>query len=679
MPLLVARFTIRPCANVASIVHRPFISNAPFSKSTLSNHLNRNYFTEKLSFQPKPKPFTSFIFQRAAISIKSTGIPFVSLVASLRVANLHKLPIAHCEAVSFSQPVIQVSVTQAKVLHEITPKQQPSVLYDIWQLIKPDLGLLCFIILTAIGAAIVQLQTPLVTGQLINILSSSMQAAADGLGALTIRDLNAPAMKLFGLLVAQGILTFAHISLVSAFGENVAKRLRSKLFAAIIQQDLAFFDNHRSGELVSRLTADAAEFKSTFKQLVTQGLKSVTQTIGSAIQLFRISTPLTFTMLATMPILYVLLNLYGTYLRKLSKHNKQLDGYSGGVLSNMRTVRAFASEEREMEHYAHACGKVAKSNQYMGLHIGLFQGLTNVSIGCMVLTVLYYGGSLVVKNELTAGDLMSYMLSTQTAQQSLVSLGVLFGQSIKAASSAHRVFEFIHLEPQVPLRGGMIPDHICGDIQFKDIDFCYPSRPDQMVLNHFNLDVPVGTTVALCGPSGSGKSTIASLLERFYEPAAGHVYLDGQKLDELDPSWLREHIGFINQEPILFATSILENIRYGNPRATLEEVKEAARQANAESFIEGFPDGYDTVVGERGAALSGGQKQRIAIARAILKNPKILILDEATSALDTQSERMVQEALDKLMYGRTVLVIAHRLSTIRKADMIVVMGKVPGN
>lgn len=333
-------------------------------------------------------------------------------------------------------------------------------------------------------------------------------------------------------------------------------------------------------------------------------------------------------MLGTMPVLYILLNLYGAYLRKLSKYNKQLDGYSGGVagevISNMRTVRAFASEDREMEHYGEACERVAKSNQNMGLHIGLFQGLTNISVGCMVLTVLYYGGSLVVKNELTSGDLMSYMLSTQTAQHSLVSLGVLFGQSIKAAASANRVFEFIHLHPDVPLRGGLILNSVQGDVVFRDIEFSYPTRPDQKVLDKFNLVVPQGSTIALCGPSGSGKSTIASLLERFYEPSDGSILLDGQDLKTLDPSWLRHHIGFINQEPVLFATSILENIRYGRPEATMEEVREAARQANAEIFIEGFPDGYDTVVGERGAALSGGQKQRIAIARAILKDPKVV-------------------------------------------------------
>ncbi|CEP15025.1 hypothetical protein [Parasitella parasitica] len=651
MPLLVTRFTLRPCSETAFSLYKLALKRQ-FSQHKRNPQLLNWTSANHSNFSRHPRIRSTFTL------FKSHSVPLVSLVAGLRLAQQGK--VVYCDA-TFSykqphQPIIRIkeAVTKTKVLDEILPlPAKASIAQDIWELVKPDLVLLGLIILTAVGAAIIQLQTPLVTGQLINILSSSVQAAADGLGALTIRDLNAPAAKLFGLLTAQGFLTFAHISLVSAFGENVAKRLRAKLFSAIIRQDISFFDCHRSGELVSRLTADVSDFKSTFKQLVTQGLKSVTQTVGSSIQLFRISTSLTLTMLGTMPILYVLLNMYGAYLRRL--------------------------KDREMQHYGEACQEVASSNQHMGLHIGLFQGLTNISVGCMVLTVLYYGGSLVVENKLTSGDLMSYMLSTQTAQHSLVSLGVLFGQSIKAAASATRVFEFIHLHPNVPLKGGYRLDHVQGNVVFHDIDFSYPTRPDQKVLDKFNLTVPLGTTVALCGPSGSGKSTIASLLERFYEPSQGEITLDGQDLKTLDPSWLRQNIGFINQEPVLFATSILENIRYGRPDATMDQVKEAARQANAQVFIEGFPDGYDTIVGERGAALSGGQKQRIAIARAILKDPKILILDEATSALDTQSEKMVQDALDKLMHGRTVLVIAHRLSTIRKADMIVVMGRTPGN
>ncbi|RUS21818.1 hypothetical protein BC937DRAFT_91378 [Endogone sp. FLAS-F59071] len=327
------------------------------------------------------------------------------------------------------------------------------------------------------------------------------------------------------------------------------------------------------------------------------------------------------------------------------------------------------------------------------------------------------------------------------------SLGVLFGQTIKAMGSAARVFEFIHLQPVIPTHGGIIPDSIEGNIEFRNVYFSYPTRPDHQVLSNFSLIIRKGTMVALCGPSGmvnmsialqivclfvtgSGKSTVGSLIERFYEANKGGIYVDGLPIESLDPAWLRQQIGYINQEPTLFATTILENIRYGRPQATKEEVVAAARRANADAFIESFPDEYDTIVGERGVTLSGGQKQRIAIARAILKDPKssikkiyqekvdllILILDEATSALgmisyfilfefsdicyrahnanmriyghlmittniilDTQSEELVQEALDKLMEGRTVIVIAHRLSTIQAADTIIVMGRVAGN
>ncbi|KAI9311811.1 P-loop containing nucleoside triphosphate hydrolase protein [Dichotomocladium elegans] len=590
---------------------------------------------------------------------------------------------AYCEAAVNPPPKpFLIPAVKAKTLQTQQQQQQQkpaSLLRDIWHLIKPDLLLMCCILLTAVAAAFVHLQTPIVTGKLINIISSGIKSAgASTLLAEGIKELNAPALKLFGLLAAQAVLTFSHITLVSIFGENVAKRLRMELFRSIVQQDMSFFDTHKSGELVGRLTSDVADFK-----VVTQGLKAVTQTVGSAVHLFKISTPLTMTICATMPIAYLLLNVYGAYLRKISKYNKQMDGITSGVagevISNMRTVRAFAAEEKEVDHYSRACDDLGSTSRMLGLHIGLFQGLTNISVGCMVLMVLYYGGSLVVRNEMTGGDLMSYMLSIQTAQQSLVSLGVLFGQTIKATASATRVFEFIHMYPAVPLTGGLVLDQVRGSVQFRNVEFAYPSRPHHRVLHDFSLDICQGTTIALCGHSGSGKSTIASLLERFYEPLSGTVYVDGYDLSTLDPSWLRQKIGFINQEPILFATSILENIRYGKPDATMDEVREAARQANADMFIESFPDGYDTIVGERGAALSGGQKQRIAIARAILKDPKILILDEATSALDTHSEKIVQDALEKVMRGRTVLIIAHRLSTIRAADMIVVMGRVPGN
>lgn len=271
---------------------------------------------------------------------------------------------------------------------------------------------------------------------------------------------------------------------------------------------------------------------------------------------------------------------------------------------------------------------------------------------------------------------MSFLVASQTVQRSMASLSVLFGQVVRGLSAGARVFEYMALSPVIPLTGGYcIPNKdIRGSITFQNVTFSYPCRPGFNVLKDFTLKLPSGKIVALVGQSGGGKTTVASLLERFYDPEAGSVTLDGHDLRTLNPSWLRgQVIGFISQEPVLFATTIMENIRFGKLDASDEEVYTAAREANAHEFISSFPDGYSTVVGERGTTLSGGQKQRLAIARALIKQPTVLILDEATSALDAESERVVQEALDRASAGRTVLVIAHRLSTVRAAHSIIVM------
>lgn len=271
---------------------------------------------------------------------------------------------------------------------------------------------------------------------------------------------------------------------------------------------------------------------------------------------------------------------------------------------------------------------------------------------------------------------MSFLVASQTVQRSMANLSVLFGQVVRGLSAGARVFEYMTLSPYIPLSGGCcIPrEHLRGSISFHDVCFSYPCRPGFQVLKDFTLTLPPGKIVALVGQSGGGKTTVASLLERFYDPTAGVVTLDGRDLRTLDPSWLRgQVIGFISQEPVLFGTTIMENIRFGKLDASDDEVYAAAWAANAHEFITSFPEGYSTIVGERGATLSGGQKQRLAIARALIKQPTVLILDEATSALDSESERVVQEALDRASAGRTVLVIAHRLSTVRGAHQIVVM------
>jgi ATP-binding cassette subfamily B protein len=268
---------------------------------------------------------------------------------------------------------------------------------------------------------------------------------------------------------------------------------------------------------------------------------------------------------------------------------------------------------------------------------------------------------------------MSFLIYTLTVAFSLGALADLWGDFMRAAGAAERVFELLDRAPAIPVEGGESPDRVEGRVELAGVDFTYPTRPDAPVLRGVSLAVEPGEVVAVVGQSGAGKSTLAHLLTRFYDPTAGTVSLDGRDLRGLDPSWLRGHIGVVSQEPMLFSSSIAENIRYGVPGATDAEVESAARAANAHEFIERFPDGYATKVGERGVQLSGGQKQRVAIARAVLKNPRVLILDEATSALDAESEHVVQEALDRLLVGRTTLVIAHRLSTVQGADRVVVL------
>ena len=589
----------------------------------------------------------------------------VVTLAALKTAN----PTYSSEA-SVEKPNDRLELEDQKMeSQELTA----TAVYGIVRHIRHSWAMLVLIVLVTGVSAAINVKIPLVIGQLITVLQSLL----DGVGSADLSLLNGPALQLMGLFGTQGLLTFVDIALISKLGEDLAASLRRELFSVLLSQDIAFFDSHMHGEIVSRLTQDISDFKHTFKLCVTQGLKCVAQIVGSGYSLLNISPSLTLTLVSTMPVIYLFMNVYGTYLRHLSKKARLTDsqsiGIAGEALMNIRTVRAFAAEDTELAKYMDAYSRSASMNRYLGFHIGLFQGITNASVGGLILMILFYGGKLVGKKELTGGQLMAYMVSTQNTQKSLALVGVLFGQVIKALGSASRIFEYMNIQPTIPTKGGLVPRHIEGTIEFKDVSFAYPTRSDHPILERFSLLIPNGKVVAVCGPSGGGKSTLGQLIERFYEPDNGEVLLDNTNIKQLDPAWLRSHIGYINQEPTLFASTILDNIRYGKPDATDAEVYEAARQANAAEFIERFPNKYNTIVGERGSTLSGGQRQRIAIARAILKDPQVLILDEATSALDITSERLVQDALDRLMKGRTVLVIAHRLSTIQNADLIVVM------
>uniref|UniRef100_A0A5F4WAC8 Mitochondrial potassium channel ATP-binding subunit n=1 Tax=Callithrix jacchus TaxID=9483 RepID=A0A5F4WAC8_CALJA len=519
-----------------------------------------------------------------------------------------------------------------------------------WQFLRPHLLVLGVAVVLALGAALVNVQIPLLLGQLVEIVAKYTR---DHVGSFMTesRNLTTHLLILYGV---QGLLTFGYLVLLSHIGERMAVDMRRALFSSLLRQDIAFFDANKTGQLVSRLTTDVQEFKSSFKLVISQGLRSCTQVAGCLVSLSMLSPRLTLLLMVATPALMGVGSLMGSGLRKLSRQCQEQVARAMGVadeaLSNVRTVRAFAMEPREEERYGAELEACRSRAEELGRGIALFQGLSNIAFNCMVLGTLFIGVGAV---PIAAGP-----------------------HVVRGLSAGARVFEYMALSPCIPLSGGRcIPkQHLHGTVTFHNVCFSYPCRPGFQVLKDFTLTLPPGKIVALVGQSGGGKTTVASLLERFYDPTAGRVMLDGQDLRTLDPSWLRgQVIGFISQEPVLFGTTIMENIRFGKPGASDEEVYAAAREANAHEFITSFPEGYNTVVGERGTTLSGGQKQRLAIARALIKQPTVLILDEATSALDAESERVVQEALDRASAGRTVLVIAHRLSTVRGAHCIVVM------
>ncbi|NWW77855.1 ABCB8 protein, partial [Climacteris rufus] len=517
-----------------------------------------------------------------------------------------------------------------------------------WTFLRPQLLALSAAVLLALGAALLNVRIPVLLGQLVNVVAR----CAHGHVPTYLREVRRPALRLLTVYCLQGLLTFGYIALLARVGEQVAGNMRKALFTVLLRQDVAFFDATRTGQLVTRLTADIQEFKSSFKLAISQGLRSGTQTAGCFVSLYLLSPKLTGLLLVALPALVGVGAFIGAFLRSLSRQAQEQVAKATVVadeaLGNVRTVRAFAMEEQQGGLFCAEVDRAGQLSERLGLGIAAFQGLSNLALNGIVLGTIFVGGSLMAGDELSPGDLMSFLVASQTVQRS--GQGPMAPPVVRGLSAGARVFEMLTLEPLVPLRGGgSIPAHsLRGRICFHRVSFSYPTRPGYPVLQDFSLTLPPCQTVAIVGPSGGGKSTVAALLERFYEPTAGTITLDGHDIAGLDPSWLRgQVIGFISQEPVLFGTTIMENIRFGKPGASDAEVFEAARLANADSFIRSFPEGYNTVVGERGTALSGGQKQRIAIARALLKDPAVLILDEATSALDAQAERAVQEALDR--------------------------------
>jgi ABC transporter fused permease/ATP-binding protein len=490
-------------------------------------------------------------------------------------------------------------------------------------------------------------------------------------------DFDSAALLLLVMFAVQAVFTMLRSWLFTVAGERVVARLRSDLFASILGRELAFFDVSRTGELTNRLASDTTVLQNTVTVNVSMALRFTFGAIGGVLMLLYMSFSLAGMALAVVPVVAVGASIYGRVIRRLSTEVQ--DALAGSTevaeeaISGLRTVRAFAREEAESERYAAAVHRSYLLAAKRALAVGVFSGVTGFAGYAAIALVVWYGGHMVEDGTMTMGDLTAFLLYTMLVAVSLGALSGLYSDFMKASGASRRVFQLLDADRGLESPSGTQVNHVDGTIVFQDVGFAYPSRPDVVVLDGVNLSIARGEVVACVGPSGAGKSTLAALICRFYDPNSGVIELDGVDLRSLDPKSLRTHIGVVAQEPILFATSIAENIRYGRPEASDEAVRDAARAANAEAFIDDFPEAFETAVGERGVRLSGGQKQRIAIARALLKDPAILVLDEATSALDSESEHLVQEALDRLMEGRTTLVIAHRLSTVRGADRVLVL------
>ncbi|XP_006212432.3 ATP-binding cassette sub-family B member 10, mitochondrial [Vicugna pacos] len=489
-------------------------------------------------------------------------------------------------------------------------------------------------------------------------------------------------LVLSGVFLCGAAANAVRVYLMQTSGQRIVNRLRASLFSSVLRQEVAFFDKTRTGELINRLSSDTALLGRSVTENLSDGLRAGAQASVGIGMMFFVSPNLATFVLSVVPPISILAVIYGRYLRKLTKVTQdslaQATQLAEERIGNIRTVRAFGKEITEIEKYTSNVDHVMQLARKEAFARAGFFGATGLSGNLIVLSVLYKGGLLMGSAHMTVGELSSFLMYAFWVGLSVGGLSSFYSELMKGLGAGGRLWELLEREPALPFNEGVVLNEksFQGALEFKNVHFAYPARPEVPIFQDFSLSIPSGSVTALVGPSGSGKSTAISLLLRLYDPDSGTISLDGRDIRQLNPVWLRSKIGTVSQEPILFSCSIAENIAYGadDPSlVTAEQVEKVARVANAAAFIRNFPQGFNTVVGEKGVLLSGGQKQRIAIARALLKNPKILLLDEATSALDAENEYLVQQALDRLMEGRTVLIIAHRLSTIKNANMVAVL------
>lgn len=529
-----------------------------------------------------------------------------------------------------------------------------------------------------VGTAAVGLLFPLKSGSLFGFLGKSNQPTE-----IVTSQLQNLGLTLLFILIIQSVFSFGRTYFFSQVTENILKGVRDDVFKKIIQMPMSFFSKNQSSELNSRMSTDINVISEAFTFNIAELLRQAIVGIGGLILMIKL-TPFKIAMwfLAIIPALTVITIVFAKKIRFYSKNFQdkiaELSTIVGEAVTGIVNVKVFTNETYEIKRYGEKTSEIKKFGFKYGLFRGTFFAFIIAFVFGSVFFILYLMIKLYLEKELTGEQFGQFLMLSLFVAASLGGLPEQIASIQRALGATDRVFELIDGEIENIELSNNHEKQTKGEITFNDVSFCYPSRPDFSVLKNISFKAESGQTIALVGSSGSGKTTIASLILRFYDPLSGNILIDGVESKSLSLTELRKQIALVPQDVILFAGSIKDNIAYGKPNATDIEITEAARKANALDFIESFPDKFNTLVGERGIQLSGGQRQRIAIARAVLKNPSILVLDEATSSLDSESEHLVQEALDKLMVGRTSIVIAHRLATIKNADKIVVLqnGKV---
>ncbi|KAI1097037.1 hypothetical protein F5B19DRAFT_435588 [Rostrohypoxylon terebratum] len=566
---------------------------------------------------------------------------------------------------------------RARLSHDGKDSKKSYSLNEIWRLIKiarPEARNLAIAVILLLTSSSLFVSLPLVVGKVMNLATSKSLEETEIFGLSLYQFFGAFALA----LTVGACANFGRIVLLRIIGERVVTRLRAQLFRKTYSQDAEFFDANRVGDLISRLGTDTIIVGKSITQNVSDGLRALVNSVSGLALMAWISPSLTAIILVAAPFIGSASFIYSRIIRRLSRKMQQNLGTLTKIaeerLGNVKTSQAFAGEAQEVRRYNTQVRKVFELGKKQSIYDASYFSGTSWMGNMTIIGLLWFGGNLVRDGIMTTGDLTTFVMYAFWAGGGLFGVANFYSELMKGVGAATRIFELQDRDTGISSTKGVKVTSAQGPIKFENVSFAYPTRPAVTIFNGLNFEIPSGTNVCIVGPSGGGKSTVSSLLLRFYDPTGGSISINGVDIAKMNAKSLRRRIGMVSQEPVLFSGTVAENIAYGKPDATRSEIVTAAQKANC-GFISDFPQGLETQVGPRGAQLSGGQKQRIAIARALIKDPDILILDEATSALDAESETAVNLALAALLKGRrrTTISIAHRLSTIKRSDKLIVL------